>query len=202
MSTTRSTRGRWAAATLLLAVLVGASALPVWVSATGASALSDEVAVRVAGSAAAPAVPATALVLAAAGAAVALAGRVGRWVVAAIVLLGGGAVAGAAVGVLADPQGPALAASAELTGVDHLVGPAAATAAPWLAAALGALVVAAAVGLVRSSATWPAPNRRHEGAPGRSPDDAPGDAPDERADWDALSRGADPSDGPGGQPAR
>jgi hypothetical protein len=46
--------------------------------------------------------------------------------------------------------------------------------------------------LAHASAAWDAPSRRHEVA--RRP--APGEgAPDERADWDALTRGADPSDG-------
>lgn len=192
--TARSSRGRWAATVLLLAVMAGASSLPAWVRATGVSALTGDVPVAVSGSAAAPAVPATALVLAAAGGAVALAGRVGRWFVAAVVLVGGVALAAAAAAVIADPAGPALAAVADRTGVDHLTGAAAATAGPWLAVVLGALVVAAGVGLARSSAAWSAPSARHETtATSRRGERT---EPDERPDWDALTRGADPSQEP------
>lgn len=181
-------RGRAAATVLVLAVAAGLCALPTWVTAGGGSALEGEVAVRVSGAGAAPAVPATALVLAAAAAALALAGRAGGWVVAAVVGLGGLALGAAAGAVLADPDAPALTAVAARTGVDHLTGPAATTAGPWVTLALGVVTVAAAVALVRASARWRAPSRRHEGAATRA-----GPAGDEQSDWDALSRGADPS---------
>jgi uncharacterized membrane protein (TIGR02234 family) len=203
----RAGRGRWAAAVLLLAAATGACSLPVWVRATGVSALAGQVALRVSGAGAAPAVPAAALVLAAAGAAVALAGRVGRWVVAAVVLVAGFVVVVAAVAVLADPSGPAIAAAAAQTGVDHLAGAAGVTAGPWVALVLGVATAVAGVALARASAAWPAPSRRHEVAgpaavPGTAPDAEPDAGPDERADWDALSRGTDPSEGPGGPGSR
>jgi uncharacterized membrane protein (TIGR02234 family) len=189
----RASRGRWAVVVLLLAAGVGASSLVPWVRASGVSALAGYVAVRLSGSAAAPAVPATALVLAAAGAAVALAGRLGRWVVAAVVVIGGVAVAAAAVAVLANPGATAAGAVAAQTGVDHLTGPATATAGPWVAIVIGILAVLAGIGLARASAAWDAPSRRHEVVRRPAPDEG---TPDERADWDALTRGADPSDGP------
>lgn len=190
----RSTRGRWTAAVVLLAAAVGACAAAPWVTATGASPLGD-VTLRAAGSAAAPAVPATALVLAAAGAAIPLAGRVGRWLVALVVALGGLAVAASAVAVVVDPAGVAAQAAASRTGVDHLVGTPDVTAAPWVAALVGAVAVALAAGLVRASARWPVASRRYEGAPGRpvAPPRAD-DEPDRQSDWDALTRGTDPSD--------
>jgi len=188
----RTTRGRGVLVVLLLAAAAGASAAPTWVTASGVSALAGQVAVRVPGSAAAPVVPATALVLAAAGAAVALAGRVGRWVVAAVVLSGGAALVTAAAVVLTDPAAPAADAVRAQTGVDHLVGPAVATAAPWFTVAVGVITVLVAVLVVRWSGAWSAPSRRHERAAGS----AATPTPDERSDWDALTRGADPSEGP------
>lgn len=184
----RSTRGRSALAVLLLAIAVGACALPVWVTATGVSALAGHVPVRVHGSAVAPLVPATALVLAAAGAAIALAGRLGRWVVAAVVLAGGVAVVVAAAVVIADPSAAATDAVGAQTGIDHLAGPASVTAAPWVTVLVGVVGLLVGLLVVRSSASW-ATSRRHEVAP------ASAGAPDERSDWDDLTRGTDPSEG-------
>jgi hypothetical protein len=185
----RSTRGRSALAVLLLAAVVAVCALPVWVTATGVSALAGQVPVRVHGTAAAPVVPATALVLAAAGAAIALAGRIGRWVVVAVVLAGGVAVVVGAALVISDPSAPAADAVGAQTGIDHLAGPASVTAMPWITVVVGVVGVLAGVLVARSSASWTAPSRRHEVAP------APSSVPDERSDWDDLTRGADPSEG-------
>lgn len=188
-----SGRAQGALSLLSLAVVVGACALPTWVTATGTSALAGEVAVRVPGGQAAPVVPATALVLAAAGVALLLAGRAGRWVVAAVVLAGGVALAVAAGAVLADPASRAVDAVATQTGVGRLTGPARLTAWPGVTLAVGVLAVVVAVLLARSSARWSAPSRRHEVAPSSSaPVASP--APDERSDWDALTRGSDPSE--------
>ncbi|HEY0117788.1 MAG TPA: Trp biosynthesis-associated membrane protein [Cellulomonas sp.] len=189
----RSSRATGVVWLLVLAALVGLSSLPTWVRATGVGALTGDVPVHVSGSQAAPVVPAAALALAAAGVAVALAGRVGRWVVVAVVALGGLAVVAASAAVLADAGTPAAAAAATQTGVGHLTGPASVTAGPWVAAVVGVLVVAAAVLLARSSARWAAPSRRHEVGPSTPAPPAAG-APDERDDWDALTRGSDPSD--------
>lgn len=196
----RSSRGRWVLIVLVLAAAAGASSAGPWVRWWGTNALGD-FAVTVSGATAAPVVPATALVLAAAGAAVALAGRIGRWVVVAVVALGGLALAGASGAVLVDPWNHVRDAVAAATGVDHVSDQAEATAWPWVAVVVGLLVVLAAVGLARGSAAWSAPDRRHEidGAgpgerPARSPEAPAGGAPDERDDWDALTRGSDPSD--------
>ena len=188
-----SSRAQGAAAVLCLALATGASSLGPWVRAAGVSPLGG-VGVSVPGATAAPAVPATALVLAAAGVAVALAGRLGRWVVVVVVALGGLAVVGAATAVLVRPEVAATAAAATTTGVDHLDGAAHVTAGPWVALVVGVVGVVTAGLLARSSSAWTAPSRRHEVAVAPATTAAP-QAPDERSDWDALTRGADPSDG-------
>lgn len=228
-------RGRWVVALLLLAVLVGAVAVPTWVSAAGTSVLTGTVQVHVPGTKAAPGMVGAALALAAAGAALALAGRLGRWVVMTVVLLCGVVVAWSAVALLLDPTPVARQAVAAATGVDHLVGTPRTTAAPWVATLVALVVVACGIALGRSSARWSGTSGRHEPARARAaarPDTAtmPGrtgavvghgrdpasastataapapvppssqpapdersDAPDERADWDALTRGEDPT---------
>jgi hypothetical protein len=187
-----SSRGRAAAAVLALAAATGASSLGTWVYGAVEGPLGG-IGVMVSGATAAPVVPATALVLAAAGAAVALAGRLGRWVVVVVVALGGLAVVGGAVGVIVRPETAATAVAAAQTGIGRLRGAPAVSSGPWVALVVGVLVVVTAGLLARASAWWSAPNARHEVA-GRTAPAA--EAPDERSDWDALTRGADPSDGP------
>lgn len=192
-----SSRGRGAASVLLLALATGASCLGPWVHAAGVSPLGG-IGVSVSGAVAAPAVPATALVLAAAGAAVALAGRLGRWLVVAVVAACGLVVVAAATAVLRHPETSASAAAAARTGVDHLDGAPVVTAGPWAAVVIGLLAVLAAGMIARASAGWSTSDRRHELHAGAAAEGTPGGSepqpPDERTDWDALTRGADPSD--------
>lgn len=240
----RSGRGRWVLVLLCLALVTGVVAAPTWVTAGGTSVLTGTVAVHVPGTRAAPGLIGAALALAAAGVALALAGRVGRWLVVAVVLACGALVVWSAAGVLRNPEPAARQAVAAATGVDHVVAPVSLTAAPWLAAVAGVVVLCAGLVLARSSARWAGPSRRHElgspvegvasapsspapgtavddglgtvGAPGAGPSaaDASGsgstmsgtsafgattagaagaDPTDERAAWDALSRGEDPT---------
>jgi hypothetical protein len=214
----RGRRGRWVLVLLLLSGLVALTALPVWITATGANALGDAVAIAVRGTTAAPGLVAAALVLLAAAGALGLVGRAGRWVVVVVVAAAGALVAASALGARSGATATAERAAADATGVSNLTGAVQVAAWPWVAAALGAVVVLAAAGLARASARWVAPTDRYEragaepaggaaspaggaaaggaagagagaaGAPGA------GDAEsDERSTWDALSRGDDPT---------
>ncbi|WP_454048447.1 Trp biosynthesis-associated membrane protein [Cellulomonas sp. Marseille-Q8402] len=205
-------RGRWVLVLLLLSGLVALAALPTWITATGTSPLTGDVAVRVGGTAAAPGLVAAALVLLAAAGALGLVGRVGRWVVVAVVGAAGALVAASALAARSGALGTAERAAAEATGVSSLTGGVQVGPWPWVAAVLGLLVLAAAVGLARASGRWAAPSDRHErqgtaagagaaAAPevtghrrGAVDDPARPDGPaDERGTWDALSRGDDPT---------
>lgn len=207
----RGRRGRWVLVLLLLSGLVALTALPVWISATGANALGDAVAITVRGTTAAPGLVAAALVLLAAGGALGLVGRAGRWVVTVVVAAAGALVAASALGARSGATATAERAAADATGVSNLTGAVQVAAWPWVAVALGAVVVVAAVGLARASASWVAPTDRYEragadpagAAPSSAEEPATGSAagapaggdaePDERSTWDALSRGDDPT---------
>lgn len=201
---------------LLLSGLVALTALPVWITATGANALGDAVAVTVRGTVAAPGLVAAALVLLAAAGALGLVGRAGRWVVVVVVAAAGALVVASALGARPGASATAERAAADATGVSNLTGAVQVAVWPWLAAALGVVVVAAAVGLARASARWVAPTDRYEragtgtggaaGSAGAAGGAAAGPAagtgavpadggaePDERSTWDALSRGDDPT---------
>jgi len=189
----RARRGRWVVLLLGAAGLVGLVSVPTWVHGEGRSVLEGTVAVAVPGSQAAPQAPAAALVLLAAAGALALVGRVGRWVVAGVSAAAGVLVVAGAVGVLRDPAGAVAAAVADATGVAAADPVASATAWPVVALVVGAAVPVLAVVLARAPGGWDQRSQRHERpAPGRAGRNASG-AADERSDWDALSRGDDPS---------
>ncbi|AEI12333.1 Trp biosynthesis-associated membrane protein [Cellulomonas gilvus] len=188
----RSGRGRAAGLLVLAAAATGACALPTWLSTRAGTVLGAEEAVRASGGTAAPSLVAAALVLLAATGAVALVGRFGRWVVAATVALAGALVVGAAVAVLRDPVAALLPVVTERTGVERVVGTVEVSVWPWVTVAVGVLDLLAAVWLARSSGSW-ATSRRHEAARGTAADGAGPDRDDERDQWDALSRGDDPT---------
>jgi uncharacterized membrane protein (TIGR02234 family) len=198
-------RGRWVLLLLVLAGAVGLTALPVWVRATAGTPVSGDLPVTVSGSQAAPGVVAAALVLLAAAAAVGLVGRFGRWVVVVVVAGAGALVLSSALAARTGATAAAERVAAEQTGVSRLVGEPQVGPWPLVAALLGVLVVAGAVGLARASARWAAPSDRHERTPTASGEAAAPAAPtalgaaspaapeDERATWDALTRGDDPT---------
>lgn len=185
-------RGRWVVAVLAAAAVVGLLALPTWVLATAGTPVDGDVALAVPGAAAAPGTVAGALVLLACAGALALVGRVGRWVVVGVLVLAGLLVAASAGAVLTDPAGPAAAAVAEATGVVPAAPQARTTAWPVVAVVVGGGLVLLAGGLARASTGWLPASTRHE-APAAGARTPAGGAPDERDDWDALSRGDDPS---------
>ncbi len=179
----------------VLVALGGAAlgaAVPTWVSTTVSTALEPEVAVEVAGTTAAPAVGAAGLVVVVAGLVLAIAGRVARWLALAVAALAGVLVTGSAAVVLADPVPAATAGAADAAGVTELTSTAALAPWPWLAAVLGVLVLAAAALAAAGAREWGATSGRHERT-GTTPDARPPSEPDAQDDWDALSRGTDPS---------
>lgn len=188
-------RGPWVLLLLVLAGLCGAVTLPAWLTATATGPVIGTVAVRVTGAAAAPGVIGASLVLAAAAIALGLVGRIGRWVVSVVVAAAGVLVVAGALGARSGAADRARQAAADLTGVGVLDGDVTVTAWPWAAAGLGVLVLLAAVLLVRASAHWAAPSSRHEraGAETTAPTRPEPPEDDERATWDALGRGDDPT---------
>ncbi|MBO3102942.1 Trp biosynthesis-associated membrane protein [Cellulomonas fengjieae] len=188
----RRGRGRAAALLLVLAGLTAVVAVPTWFTTTGTDPLRGTVSVEVSGTQVAPAVVAGAVVILAAVAAVGLVGRIGRWFVALVVVAVGVLVVATTLGVTTDPVAAVTPSVAAQTGVGRLDGPVTTTVWPWAALAVGVLDVVAGAWFAAASRTWSGPSRRHETGPAASA--APtGQAPDERSDWDALSRGDDPS---------
>jgi len=184
-----STRRRAVVVVLGLALATLAAGVPRWLHTAGSTALDGLVPVDITGTQAAPAVPAAALVLLAAGAAIGLVGRIGRWVVVAVVLGIGALLVGSALAVIANPATVAGTMVADATGVATLAAPITLTAAPYATAALGVAVLLAGGWLAVTSRTWTRSSGRHEVA-GTVPSGVPDD---DQSAWDALSRGDDPS---------
>ncbi|ADG74886.1 Trp biosynthesis associated, transmembrane protein, Oprn/Chp [Cellulomonas flavigena DSM 20109] len=189
----RARRGRWVLLLLVAAGLVALVSAPTWVTTEGTSTLDGTVRVVVTGAQAAPQTRAGALVLLAAAGAVALVGRVGRWVVAAVTAGAGALVVGGAAAVLLDPAGAATTPLAQATGVVTAQPVADVTAGPAAAVGVGLLAVLLAVALLRAPGAWEQRSRRHERLTARGGVAPAAGPPDERSDWDALSRGDDPS---------
>lgn len=187
--------GRRRAILVVLALALAAflAGVPEWLRAAGTTALEGEVPVAVTGTQAAPGVPAAALVLLAAGFAVGLAGRVGRWVVVGVVLLAGVLLSASALAVAADPGPVARTAVADVTGVETLAGEVGLTPWPWVAAGVGVVAVLAGVWLALTSRQWARPSDRHDVAPGQGAVRAAVVHDDDQAAWDALTRGDDPT---------
>lgn len=184
---TRPGRRRVVVLLLVLGAASLASAAPVWLRSSGATALAQRVDVAVTGTTAAPGVSAAALVVVAAALALGLVGRVGRWFALAVAAAAGLVVGGSALAVLLSPSAAARTAVAEATGV---VAPPAAvdvTLAPYAAVACAVAVVAAAVWAALGPVEWARQPRRFETGASTAPPD------DEQEAWDALTRGSDPT---------
>lgn len=179
-------RGRAVLVVLVAAVALFATSAPTWVRAAGSTALSARVDVAVSGTRASASIGAAAIVLLAAGGALALVGRMSRWVVVAVVVAAGALVVGASAGVIADPVPIARSVVSDRTGAGVLTGAARLTVFPYLTCALGLVVVAIGAWVARVSAAWSGTDRRRE-SPVATPDD-------DHSAWDALTRGVDPTD--------
>jgi hypothetical protein len=201
-------------AALLLAVAAGASAAPVWLHAA-TTGPTGPVPVAVAGGQAAPGVTAGALVVAAAGLAIALGRRVGTILAGAGLVVGGALVVASALGAVQGAERIAASAARALVGIGVIDGDVTVAAWPWVAAACGVAAAVLGATVPWAARSWRGPSARHEavpaaggptGAPPTAQDAsrpisapraagservAPGDDPG--AAWDALSRGEDPS---------
>lgn len=213
----RPTRGRSMAAVALTAVATFALAALPWFSAP-VDSVQGRVQVVVAGTGASPILGALILVVAAGLVAYLLARGVLARVVAGVLALAGVGVVAACLAALLDPVTPLARLAAETSGVPELAGEVSRT--PWGVVATGAAVLLALSGVAlalappavagRSRYERPASSGTSTGtAPGATAEGAvPPSAPVERSsgatdtpaaraaqvdDWDALTRGEDPT---------
>jgi uncharacterized membrane protein (TIGR02234 family) len=147
-------------------------------------------ALKVQGSKAATTVTALALVALAGGLAAAIAGRIARWIITAIIVLASAGIVAAAATVAANPLAAAQGSIAEATGVTGSQAQVAVTAMPVLAVVAGCLLALAALAIIPAGRYWKA--RTKYDAPAAGSPAAAGPV-DEIDSWDRLSRGDDPT---------
>ncbi|GAA4726329.1 hypothetical protein GCM10023216_16090 [Isoptericola chiayiensis] len=191
MSVAIRSRARAVVALLVLGAGALAAASATWLRTSVSTALEPEAAVVVTGTTAAPGVAAAAFVVVAGALATTLGGSLARRVALVVAAGGGLGITASAVAVLLDAEGPAVLGASDAAGVTELASPVQVTLLPWLAALAGALVVVVAVLALLGAGSWAATGGRHERA--GTAEARPAAEPDPQADWDALSRGTDPS---------
>ncbi|MFE4198116.1 Trp biosynthesis-associated membrane protein [Paenarthrobacter sp. NPDC056912] len=175
---------------VILALAVFGTTTQTWIEVrldpTGASN-SD---LHVQGSKAATAVTALALAALAGGLAASIAGRIARWIIAAIIALSAAGIILAAATVLADPLGAAQGSIAAATGISGGQAEATATVFPVLAVVAGALLAICAVVLPVAGRYWKSRTKYDAATRARQRTTGPVDEIDS---WDSLSRGEDPT---------
>ncbi|MCT9871856.1 Trp biosynthesis-associated membrane protein [Paenarthrobacter aurescens] len=177
-------------ATVILALAVFGATTQTWIEVqldpTGASN-SD---LHVQGSKAATAVTALAVVALAGGLAASIAGKIARWIIAALVVLSAAGIIMAAITVLLDPLGAAQGSIAAATGVSGGQANATATAFPIVAIVAGSLLAVCAVVLPVAGRHWASRTKYDAGRRGKQSGNGPVDEIDS---WDSLTRGEDPT---------
>lgn len=159
-------------------------------------AVDSQDGLQVQGSKAATTVTALALVALAGGLAVSIAGRIGRWVITALIMLAAAGIVSAAAVVIADPLAAAqgsIAAATGITGSDVQVD---VTVFPALAVAAGILLGLSALLVIPAGRYWKTRTKYDTAATGPAAaggSAAPAGPADEIDSWDRLSRGDDPT---------
>lgn len=183
--------GRLKLLTILAGGLLGALTLIAWTQPWFGLTLTSGQSLAVAGQVAAPALSALGLASLALVAALAIAGRVFRIVLAALEVVIGVLVVVSAVAALSTPVAASSATITDAVGesgadaLAALVASVSVTAWPYLAVAFGALSALVGVVVLVTSRGWRGPTRRYE-ATAVADDSAAGN-------WDALSAGKDPT---------
>ena len=182
---------------VVLAALLGAALLMLsttmtWVEASGLPETAVAQAIQISGSEAANTVAAMGLVGLAAAVAVTIAGRIGRWIIAAL-LLGASAMAlYTSVGALIDPAGAAAPVVGEASGTTAAAQDYQVELGVWTALVGAVLMLVAALVLLSVSHRWT--DRRATKKYSRAGAEQQAE-PDELDLWDGLSQGQDPTEG-------
>ena len=186
----RLSRGKAVVAVLAGGALLLAATLLPWASAPAMMSGDAAAMAEVSGTDGVPVVPSAALVVLAAGLAIGLAGRIARVAAAVAVALCGALAAVATVDFIRAPEAALRVAAGEVSAVAELDGAAQLTPWPVVALVIAAGLVLLGVVLPWVMGAWARVGQRYE----RDPQPAPGGTRQHIADWDALSRGEDPSE--------
>lgn len=180
----------------LAGALIGLwSATRTWVTVDVASSSVQIPQIVVDGATAAASVTAVCVVVLAGSLALLIAGKVARYIIAAICLLAGATVITAGTGALRDPQAVASTAVAEATGLAQNAGEYALTAWPAVAVIAGVLIVLQAVLVLVFAGRWPAKASKYDRQAAKASVEPKDQSSRNIASWEQLSQGEDPTAG-------
>lgn len=186
-------RGRAVAVVVVLGLALFAASLPTWASAVAPTTIGAED-VTVNGADAAPGVASAALVVLVAGLVLGLAGRVTRILAVAGVVLGGVLAAASAAVFVADPVPAVRQAAGAVSGATDLASDPVLTAWPVVSIVVAILAILVGAALPWLAGSWQRVGRRYEtGSDAQGPQAGAATRTRAMDDWDALSRGDDPS---------
>lgn len=188
------------ARTLALFGLAGAliglwSATRTWVTVDVASSSVQIPQIVIDGATAAASVTAVSVVVLAGSLALLIAGKIARYIIAAICLLAGATVITAGIGALRDPQAVASTAVAEATGLAQNAGEYTLTAWPAVAVIAGVLIVLQAVLVLVFAGRWPAKASKYDRQAAKASVEPKDQSSRNIASWEQLSQGEDPTAG-------
>lgn len=180
----------------LAGALIGlCSATRTWITVDVTSSSVQIPQIVVDGATAAASVTAVCVVVLAGSLALLIAGKVARYIIAAICLLAGATVITAGTGALRDPQAVASTAVAEATGLAQNAGEYALTAWPAVAVIAGVLIVLQAVLVLVFAGRWPAKASKYDRQAAKASVEPKDQSSRNIASWEQLSQGEDPTAG-------
>ncbi|RWZ84145.1 Trp biosynthesis-associated membrane protein [Glutamicibacter sp. HZAU] len=180
----------------LAGALIGLwSATRTWVTVDVASSSVQIPQIVVDGATAAASVTAVSVVVLAGSLALLIAGKIARYIIAAICLLAGATVITAGIGALRDPQAVASTAVAEATGLAQNAGEYTLTAWPAVAVIAGVLIVLQAVLVLVFAGRWPAKASKYDRQAAKASVEPKDQSSRNIASWEQLSQGEDPTAG-------
>lgn len=180
----------------LAGALIGLwSATRTWVTVDVASSSVQIPQIVIDGATAAASVTAVCVVVLAGSLALLIAGKIARYIIAAICLLAGATVITAGIGALRDPQAVASTAVAEATGLAQNAGEYTLTAWPAVAVIAGVLIVLQAVLVLVFAGRWPAKASKYDRQAAKASVEPKDQSSRNIASWEQLSQGEDPTAG-------
>ncbi len=196
-SPARPTRSMTVLILLLGGVVALIGATQTWVTATGFEAAHVDL-VQLSGQEASPVITAMALVSIAAGAALSIARKIGRWIIGVLAILAAVTVGWTTINVIANPLDAVALKIAETTGTtgfDELGAQLDVSALPWLTVAGAVIVLIGGLVVLIVGPRWPVgKTKKYDVGEPQQQQRADRDGRlDEIDTWDELSRGEDPT---------
>jgi len=190
----KKTSARYLAMVGVLGALLGFwSATRTWITVDVAASSVQIPQIVIDGAKAAGSVTAVCVVVLAGSLALLIAGKVARYIIAALSLLAGVAAIAAGAGALGDPQAVAATAVAEATGLAQNAGDYTVTAWPVMAIIAGALMALQAVLVFVFARQWPTKASKYDRQAAKNATAAKDPSSRSIANWEQLSAGEDPT---------